>query len=307
MRYTLTQFVATTGQPVKLVFSNPDATDHNLVIVKPGALEEVGMAANEMAKDPRHANSDFVPAEKKHLILQYAPMIGPTRKSQVHVLRFNAPRKPGIYPFVCTFPGHWVVMTGEMVVVRELRDVESLLASQARPTFVKQWTMADLEKDVADLKGRSVMRGMKAFMIARCNQCHALKGHGATIGPDLTEVVKKYKGSKLLKQVLDPSSELNEKYQGYQIYKTDGTIVSGTFLKEDKKAIHLIPNLLTPKVVTVVAKDEIEERRASKVSAMPSGMLNGLTKEEILDLLAYLEAGGFEIPPHLKKGHDGKH
>ena len=193
-------------------------------------------------------------------------------------------------------------MTGQMVVVRDLRDVESLLASQARPTFVKEWAMADLEKDVADLKGRSVMRGMKAFMIARCNQCHAVKGHGATIGPDLTEVAKKYKGTKLLKQVLDPSSELNEKFQGYQIYKTDGTIVSGTFLKEDEKTIHLIPNLLAPKVVTVVAKNEIEQRMASKVSAMPLGMVNMLTKEEILDLLAFLEAGGFEVPPHLKKG-----
>jgi len=50
MQFTVKQFAVTPGQPVKIVFSNPDATDHNLVIVKPDALAEVGMAANEMAK-----------------------------------------------------------------------------------------------------------------------------------------------------------------------------------------------------------------------------------------------------------------
>ena len=67
MRYTVDRVAVTVGQPVKLIFMNPDATDHNLVIVKPGALEEVGMAANQMAKEPRFANSDFIPARKEEV------------------------------------------------------------------------------------------------------------------------------------------------------------------------------------------------------------------------------------------------
>src|SRR5205085_12547408 len=128
MLFTLKQFAVTPGQPVKIVFTNPDATDHNLVLVKPDALAEVGMAANEMAKDPKNANSDFVPASKRELILHASPMIGPTRKSLVHVLRFRAPAEPGIYPYVCTFPGHWVLMNGEMIVAKDLADVEAMLA-----------------------------------------------------------------------------------------------------------------------------------------------------------------------------------
>ncbi|MEK6239519.1 MAG: HEAT repeat domain-containing protein, partial [Planctomycetales bacterium] len=163
------RFAALTGQPVKLVFVNPDATDHNLVVVKPGALEEVGMAANLMAKDPKHANSDFIPAEKKHLILAASPMIGPTRKSRVTVMRFTAPKAAGIYPFVCTFPGHWVVMKGEIVVAETLQDVRVVLASRKKATFIKNWKTSDF----ADLKTnhdeRTVMRGMDAFMKARCN------------------------------------------------------------------------------------------------------------------------------------------
>ena len=64
MLFTVTQFAVTAGQPVKIVFTNADATDHNLVVVQPDALAEVGMAANDMAKDPRNANSDFIPARE---------------------------------------------------------------------------------------------------------------------------------------------------------------------------------------------------------------------------------------------------
>ncbi len=303
MRYTVNQFVTLTDQPVKLVFSNADATDHNLVIVRPNVLEEVGMAANDMAKDPANANSDFIPKSKMGLILDHSPMIGPTRKSKIHVMRFNAPTEPGIYPYVCTFPGHWVIMTGEMIVVDDLKDVDKLLASRKRPTFVKEWSMADLARDATNLGDRNLMRGMKAFMTARCDQCHAVNGHGAKLAPDLTKVTKDFKGEKLLQQILEPSSKLNEKYRAYQIFIDDGRIVTGTILKEDGKSVHVIPNLLTPQVVSVIPKKKIEEKIASKVSSMPQGMVNMLTKEEILDLLAYLEAGGYKVPGHLKKGH----
>ncbi|MDP7251782.1 MAG: ThuA domain-containing protein, partial [Planctomycetota bacterium] len=172
MKYTVEQFAVTTGQPVKILFTNPDATDHNLVVVKPGALEEVGMAANDMAKDPKNANSDFIPKEKRKLILHYSPMIGPTKSAKVHVLRFKAPTVPGIYPYVCTFPGHWIMMKGEMIVASDLKDVKKMLAAKKKPAFSKEWKLADLAADLGNLKGRNLMRGMKSFMSGKCNQCH---------------------------------------------------------------------------------------------------------------------------------------
>ena len=69
----LSSLLSTTGQPVKIVFRNADATDHNLLFVRPGAVAEVGMAANEMAKDPKNANSDFHPPNKQQLILHASP------------------------------------------------------------------------------------------------------------------------------------------------------------------------------------------------------------------------------------------
>ncbi len=60
--------------------------------------------------------------------------------------------------------------------------------------------------------------------------------------------------------------------------------------------------MLLPQNVTTLLKSEVEEKVALKVSAMPKGMVNVLTREEILDLLAFLEAGN-QLPAHLQHQH----
>ncbi len=307
MRFTKEQFIVRSGQPVKIVFTNPDATDHNLVVVKQGALEEVGMAANAMARDPKNANSDFIPKDKRHLILQSTKMIGPTRKSRVHVLRFEAPKEPGVYPYVCTFPGHWVVMKGIMVVADSKAQAAQLLAAE-KPVVVQEWALSDFEGMlVPEATEMIVMRGMAAFMKANCNQCHVLAGHGVNLGPDLTKVTERYKDIKLLKQLLEPSSEINEQYQTFKFLLDDGRLVSGVVASEDEKVVNVMTNLLTPKQLTQLNKKEIEERVKSKVSAMPAGLLDLLTKQEIGELLSFLQSPGFEMPEHLKKMHSHGH
>ncbi len=303
MSFTVKQFTALTGQAVKLVFTNPDATDHNLVLVQPDALEEVGMAANDMAKDPKNANSDFIPQQKKNLIIEATPMIGPTRKTKVFVLRFKAPKEPGIYPYVCTFPGHWVMMTGEMIVANKLEDVQSLLAARKRPSFVKNWKVADLKPELSKLKGRNLMRGMKSFMRARCNQCHQVAGHGASFGPDLTKVKEKYSGEALLQQIIDPSSEINEKYRVLQVITRQGKVVSGTIAAETETHLHLIENLLIPKNITKILKSDILRRTSGTQSGMPADLLNALNQDEILDLLNFLEQGGYKAPNNAHHKH----
>ncbi|MDV6028976.1 MAG: hypothetical protein F9B45_02480 [Phycisphaera sp. RhM] len=305
MLFSVTRITATPGQPVKIVFTNPDATDHNLVIVKSGALAEVGMAANEMAKDPRNAKSDFIPREKSDLILHATPMIGPTRSSLVDVLRFHAPTEPGIYPYVCTFPGHWVVMNGVLVVAEDAASAERLLAG-SKPKIIKKWTMDDFaDFDNAarldDPQARS--RGMMAFVKANCNQCHVVAGHGVDLGPKLEESVKKLKGIELLRQIIEPSSKIHEDYQTSRFLLTDGRIVTGVVASEDETTFQVATNLLTPNSLTEVRKRDIEIRSASKVSPMPAGLLDVLTKDEILDLHTYVQSGGYQLPDHIDHHH----
>ena len=111
MTYDVTEFSVKPNQPVKLTFSNPDAMAHNLVIVQPGAEAEVGLAGNEMAKDPEGMAKAFVPPSEK--VLFHTVLVAPDGSE---VLRFYAPKEPGDYPYICTVPGHWTVMRGVMRV-----------------------------------------------------------------------------------------------------------------------------------------------------------------------------------------------
>jgi hypothetical protein len=65
--YDLREFKVAPGAPVKLVFENPDVTPHNLLIVQPGAADEVGLAGNEMAKTPDGFAKGFIPDSPKIL------------------------------------------------------------------------------------------------------------------------------------------------------------------------------------------------------------------------------------------------
>ena len=100
------------NQPIRIEFRNPDATPHNFVLVKPNSVEEVGLAANNMAKDPIAAKSgQFIPKSNK--IIVHTKML---KQGEREILRFNAPKKAGNYPFLCSFPGHWTIMKGNLIV-----------------------------------------------------------------------------------------------------------------------------------------------------------------------------------------------
>lgn len=105
-------FKVKAGQAVKLTLRNPDATAHNLLLLERGAsIEEIGLAANEMAKSPEGVKKHFRPDDKR--ILHATRLVAPKGEE---TLRFMAPKVPGKYPYVCTFPGHWALMNGVMIV-----------------------------------------------------------------------------------------------------------------------------------------------------------------------------------------------
>lgn len=111
MKYDVTKFEVTAGEQVELVLENPDFMQHNLIITKPGKKERVGMAADKMAADPNAAERNYVPQTSD--VLFATPLLNP---DDSYSLRFTAPTTPGEYPFICTFPGHWRIMQGVMIV-----------------------------------------------------------------------------------------------------------------------------------------------------------------------------------------------
>lgn len=99
------------GKSVSLIFNNLDQMAHNVVIVKPGADEKVGKAADEMASLKDGYEKNFVPRIPE--VLFATPLVNGGKSFQ---LDFKAPDKPGDFPFICSFPGHWRMMKGILKV-----------------------------------------------------------------------------------------------------------------------------------------------------------------------------------------------
>ncbi|WP_161890463.1 PVC-type heme-binding CxxCH protein [Pontibacter russatus] len=111
MKFDKESFTVKAGQKVTLNFSNPDFMQHNFVLIMPGTLEEVGKAADALARDPKGAEKNYVPNTSQVIVA--TPLVDPQGRE---TLVFTAPDKPGEYPFVCTVPGHWRLMNGIMKV-----------------------------------------------------------------------------------------------------------------------------------------------------------------------------------------------
>lgn len=109
LQFDLVRFKVEPGAAVKLIFTNDDDMSHNLVITRPGAREEVVNAALNLGdKGPAR---QFIPDSPK--ILWSVPVLSP---GESKVVTFNAPAAEGVYPYVCTYPGHGLIMYGAMYV-----------------------------------------------------------------------------------------------------------------------------------------------------------------------------------------------
>ena len=111
MRFDKTTLSAQPGQRVHIVFTNPDEMPHNLLLIAPGSLNKVGNAAEAMAGRPDGFARNFVPDLPE--VLVPSKLIQP---GETYTLKFTAPAKEGDYPYVCTFPGHWLTMNGILKV-----------------------------------------------------------------------------------------------------------------------------------------------------------------------------------------------
>ncbi|MDB4808072.1 PQQ-dependent sugar dehydrogenase [Verrucomicrobia bacterium] len=154
--------------------------------------------------------------------------------------------------------------------------------------FVKNWKMADFEPSLAQLEsGRSLESGRRAYDKAGCVQCHRFEGEGGSVGPDLTGLAKRMKPREVLESIIEPSRTLTEAYAMVQFTMSDGAVHLGQVREETDTVVRLRSLSATSAPVTL-AKALIESRKKLNLSNMPPGMVNTLTKNQILDLVAYL-------------------
>jgi putative heme-binding domain-containing protein len=292
MRYDIPYFVVEAGKSVQIVLENHDLMPHNLVITVPEALKEVAQLGLQVGPNNGWNGMPYVPESDK--VLHATQMV---LSDQQITLTFDAPTEPGEYPYVCTFPQHWYRMYGVMVVVNDLdawlkNPVEPANPIGSNRSFVQAWKVDELKDDLdSGMRDRSPEIGKRLFAEASCAGCHKVQGEGGVIGPELTDVFTRWKGDRVgvLREVLDPSHKVDAKYVMQRILTADGRTVTGVLLAEDDDKVTLLSNP-EAKEPTVIAQDDIEAMVPSSVSMMPKALMDQYTKDELFEVMAYLES-----------------
>jgi putative heme-binding domain-containing protein len=155
-----------------------------------------------------------------------------------------------------------------------LPQAERKLGSSPRP------------RTILALKG-DARRGEKLFWSPAlgCGSCHKVGGRGTDLGPDLSAIGKLRSREDLLESILEPSRRVEPKYAAYLVRTADGRAFSGLLVRRGEKEV-VLRDAQNKEIV--LAAQDVEELRPSRVSLMPQGQLAGLTAREAADLLEYL-------------------
>jgi putative heme-binding domain-containing protein len=178
------------------------------------------------------------------------------------------------------------------VINREAEGTDPYADLKARP-FVKKWTVEDLlPKDDSVFANRDLANGKKMFALATCYRCHRMEGLGGIVGPDLTPAGNRFNTKDMLETIIDPSKEVSDQYEATNFLMADGRMITGRVANLNGDVYKIQTDMIDPGNFTNVKVGDIEEMNASKTSMMPTGLLDNLTKDEILDLLAYMKSTG---------------
>jgi putative heme-binding domain-containing protein len=171
----------------------------------------------------------------------------------------------------------------------ETSNVKSQIPSRK---FVRNWKMTDLTPKLDQLKsGRSFENGKAVYTAVSCAQCHRFNGEGGASGPDLTGVGSRFQPIDLLEAIVLPSKVISDQYQATEIITKKKEKFFGTIQSENSETIALRPSPFS-NATESIKKSQIEIRRPAKLSIMPEGLINVLSEDDVLDMIAYLRSAG---------------
>jgi len=173
-------------------------------------------------------------------------------------------------------------------------DAPTAEPAPVRP-LVRHWTVDEVSAALAGMADRDPAAGRRALAAGQCLKCHRFAGTGTAIGPDLSAVGGRFDRRALAESIIDPGRVVDPKYQVTTWVLADGRVVTGRAAQVGAAEITVETDPLRG-AATKILRAEIESAHPAAVSPMPSGLLDTLTLDEILDLVALL-APAAAAPP----------
>jgi putative heme-binding domain-containing protein len=157
--------------------------------------------------------------------------------------------------------------------------------------------------------GRNFANGKQMFTVGTCIACHKFGGQGNEFGPDLTKLDPKVFKSAVdvTEHILDPAKRIEDKYAMYRILLQNDKVITAMIVEEKDGIVKVIENPLASTKPLELKMTDIAERTKLTTSIMPKGLLDKMTREEILDLLAYVWGKAEPKAKFFGEAHDHKH
>lgn len=170
-------------------------------------------------------------------------------------------------------------------------------AQDAKPASETAWTFDQLAADISALQNPSFKQGQQLYKQTQCAACHRINGDGNEFGPDLAQLNTQWDRSRILKHILEPSLEIHKDFQTQIFELKNGRTMRGLIVAIGPRFIKVIQDPLKSSQTTRIQLDAIQSRQPSKTSFMPSGLLNFLSRREIIHLIAYVDSRGNDRHP----------
>ena len=170
-------------------------------------------------------------------------------------------------------------------------------------SFVKNWKMDDFSSELKEgiNSSRDFANGRKMAGAGSCYVCHRFNGEGGAVGPDLTSAGGKFSAYDLLEAIIHPNKEISDQYGATNFKLKDGSVVSGRIMNLGQDHYQVNTNMMDPSSNTLVDVATLDSIEPSPISMMPQGLVNTMSKDDILDLLAYYISGGDPESSSFKK------
>lgn len=148
-----------------------------------------------------------------------------------------------------------------------------------------RWSLDEIQKQLNLLTG-DTRRGQLVYQQANCANCHVFHGQGqAGIGPDLNGLAQRFSQREIVESVIHPSIVISDRYRSEMIELEDGRVLTGIVTQLAGGKISAVDSQANR---TELSKIDIVEIRKSPVSIMPSGLLDNLDAQQVVDLMTYL-------------------
>ncbi len=156
-----------------------------------------------------------------------------------------------------------------------------------------QWKMEDLQYGLEMVTSprnellRDFNRGQRMFAKGQCYNCHYMINKGGGYGPELTLAGNSFSAEDLLMAILEPSKDINSRFQSTIFEMKDGSSIAGRLMTGDNYR-YVVQASYEPESAQEVLKSQVKSQKEAEYSDMPAGLINPMSSEEIMDLLYFI-------------------